>query len=74
MRFDQPLQSLRRVACGRATWKEGIPVYAKSGVGALEEWLADRGVKNLQALNQVLDKVAKPWWDVDGGKDQVQTN
>ncbi|MCH8911960.1 MAG: tagatose 1,6-diphosphate aldolase [Planctomycetes bacterium] len=62
------------VLCGRATWKEGIPVYAENGVNALEEWLADRGVKNLQALNQVLDKVAKPWWDVYGGKDQVQTN
>src|ERR1043166_8174393 len=26
------------VLCGRATWKEGIPVYAKQGVKALEDW------------------------------------
>jgi len=52
------------VLCGRATWKEGIPVYAKEGVKALEEWLADRGVKNIQALNAVLDKGAKSWKQV----------
>lgn len=51
------------VLCGRATWKEGIPVYAKSGVKALEDWLSDRGVQNIQALNKVLDKGAKPWAD-----------
>ena len=28
------------VLCGRATWKEGIPVYAKQGVKALEDWLS----------------------------------
>jgi tagatose 1,6-diphosphate aldolase len=49
------------VLCGRATWKEGIPVYAKSGVKALEQWLSDRGVQNIQALNKVLDQGAKPW-------------
>ncbi len=27
------------VLCGRATWKEGIPIYAKQGVKALEDWL-----------------------------------
>lgn len=51
------------VLCGRATWKEGIPVYAKSGVGALEEWLSDRGVQNIQALNKVLDAGAYPWFE-----------
>lgn len=49
------------VLCGRATWKEGIPVYAKQGVKALEDWLKDKGVKNIQALNAVLDKGAVPW-------------
>jgi tagatose 1,6-diphosphate aldolase len=49
------------VLCGRATWKEGIPVYAKSGVKALEDWLSDRGVQNIQALNKVLEQGAKPW-------------
>jgi len=60
------------VLCGRATWKEGIPVYAKQGVKALEDWLKDKGVKNIQALNAVLDKGAKPWYDVYGGKEKVQ--
>ena len=51
------------VLCGRATWKEGIPVYAKSGVKALEQWLSDRGVQNIQALNTILDKGASSIWD-----------
>lgn len=49
------------VLCGRATWKEGIPVYAKSGVAALERWLSDRGIQNIKALNAVLEKYAHPW-------------
>lgn len=53
--------SFNGVLCGRATWKEGIPVYAKSGVKALESWLSDRGVQNIQALNKILDQGAKPW-------------
>jgi tagatose 1,6-diphosphate aldolase len=61
------------VLCGRATWKEGIPVYAKSGVRALEDWLGDRGVKNIKALNDVLDRVAHPWFDKYGGKGKIQT-
>ena len=60
------------VLCGRATWKEGIPVYAKEGVKALESWLLDRGVKNIKALNAVLDKGAKPWHARYGGRDKVQ--
>ena len=39
------------VLCGRATWKDGIPVYAKQGVKALEDWLQDQGVKNINAVN-----------------------
>lgn len=52
------------VLCGRATWKEGIPVYAKQGVKALEAWLADRGVQNIEAMNTILNKGATPWWDI----------
>jgi len=48
------------VLCGRATWKEGIPVYAKGGVSALEDWLADKGVKNINAVNDAIQS-AKPW-------------
>lgn len=61
------------VLCGRATWKEGIPVYAKKGVKALEDWLKDRGVQNIQSLNKVLDGGAKPWYSVYGGKGKIET-
>lgn len=53
------------VLCGRATWKEGIPVYAKQGVKALEDWLADTGVKNINNVNARL-KPAKPWFGFYG--------
>ena len=48
------------VLCGRATWKEGIPVYAKNGVKALEEWLQREGVKNISAVNEAI-RPAVPW-------------
>jgi len=53
------------VLCGRATWKEGIPVYAKSGVKALEDWLQDQGVKNIAAVNEAV-RSAKPWYEKYG--------
>jgi tagatose 1,6-diphosphate aldolase len=49
------------VLCGRATWKDGIPVYAKQGLKALEDWLSTEGVKNINAVNEAI-KPAKPWW------------
>jgi tagatose 1,6-diphosphate aldolase len=68
---DQFTESLRMAAeagtdfsgvlCGRATWKEGIPVYGKNGVKALEDWLSTEGVRNIQAVNDAL-KPAKPWY------------
>lgn len=48
------------VLCGRATWKEGIPVYAKQGVKALEDWLSKEGVKNINAVNAAISS-AKSW-------------
>jgi tagatose 1,6-diphosphate aldolase len=53
------------VLCGRATWKDGIPVYAKRGVKALEDWLADQGVKNIKNVNDRL-KAASPWFSFYG--------
>ena len=53
------------VLCGRATWKEGIPVYAKQGVKALEDWLSKDGVKNIEAVNTAI-KGAKPWHKKSG--------
>lgn len=49
------------VLCGRAIWKEGVPVYAKQGLQALEGWLAGEGVRNITAVNNAL-RAATPWW------------
>lgn len=48
------------VLCGRATWKNGIPVYAKQGAKAFENWLKDEGVRNIENVNRAL-KAATPW-------------
>ena len=53
------------VLCGRATWKDAIPVYAKQGVKALEDWLNDQGVKNINNVNARL-KAASPWYSFYG--------
>ncbi len=49
------------VLCGRATWKEGMPIFAKHGVKALEEWLQREGVRNINAVNDAI-KTATPWY------------
>jgi tagatose 1,6-diphosphate aldolase len=48
------------VLCGRATWKDGMPIYATKGPKALEDWLSDQGVKNINAVNAALAG-ATPW-------------
>jgi tagatose 1,6-diphosphate aldolase len=48
------------VLCGRATWKDGIPVYAAKGLKALEDFLSTKGVENIEAVNAAL-KGATPW-------------
>jgi len=59
------------VLCGRATWQEGIPEYGKSGAAGLRGWLNNQGVRNIQALNAILARGAKPWWDFYGGKANI---
>jgi len=49
------------VLCGRATWKEGIPVYAKQGADAFRRWLETEGVKNIENVNEKL-KTATSWF------------
>jgi tagatose 1,6-diphosphate aldolase len=53
------------VLCGRATWKDGIPVYATEGAEAFRRWLETQGVKNIQAVNDCL-QAAVPWYSVYG--------
>jgi len=53
------------VLCGRATWKDGIPIYAKQGPPAFRAWLQDQGVKNINNVNDKL-KAATPWFGIYG--------
>ena len=69
--FDEALQlaaeagaTFSGVLCGRSTWKEGVPVFLNNGVSALEEWLNDQGIKNIQHVNARL-AAAKPWFACD---------
>ena len=48
------------VLCGRATWQEGVPVFVQKGAAALEDWLGEYGVKNIQNVNAHL-KAARSW-------------
>jgi tagatose 1,6-diphosphate aldolase len=51
------------VLCGRATWKDGIPIFAEKGEAAFREWLKNEGVKNINNVNQRLKK-ATPWFSI----------
>jgi len=53
------------VLCGRATWKDGIPVYAKEGAAAFRKWLETTGVQNIENVNSAL-KAATPWYPIYG--------
>ncbi|MEO6981931.1 MAG: tagatose 1,6-diphosphate aldolase, partial [Edaphobacter sp.] len=50
------------VLCGRATWKDGIAIYAKQGAKAFEDWLNTTGVENISNVNNAL-KSASSWHD-----------
>jgi tagatose 1,6-diphosphate aldolase len=53
------------VLCGRATWKDGMPVYAKQGAAAFRKWLETTGVENIENVNAAL-RSAVPWYSVYG--------
>ena len=53
------------VLCGRATWKDGIPIYAKQGAAAFRSWLETEGVKNINNVNSKL-KAATSWFSIYG--------
>jgi len=53
------------VLCGRATWKDGIPVYAKQGPAAFRAWLESKGVENIKNVNAALAS-ASPWFSFYG--------
>jgi len=51
------------VLCGRATWKDGIAIYAKQGAGAFRKWLETEGVKNIDNVNDKL-RAASSWHSI----------
>ncbi|MGC2210741.1 MAG: tagatose 1,6-diphosphate aldolase [Candidatus Korobacteraceae bacterium] len=53
------------VLCGRATWADGVPIFADKGLKAFREWLEVEGVKNIQNVNEGL-KTASPWYPIYG--------
>ena len=53
------------VLCGRATWKDGIPVYAKHGAAEFRKWLESEGVMNINNVNSRL-KASSPWYAAYG--------
>jgi tagatose 1,6-diphosphate aldolase len=58
------------VLCGRATWKEGIPIYAKQGANAFRDWLESEGVTNINNVNERL-KAATSWYSIYGVEQAV---
>jgi tagatose 1,6-diphosphate aldolase len=55
------------VLCGRATWKDGIPIFACKGPDAFRKWLETTGVENINNVNKAL-KAASPWYEKFGVK------
>jgi tagatose 1,6-diphosphate aldolase len=58
------------VLCGRATWANGVPVFAKQGEKAFVDWMKNEGVKNIQNVNERL-KAATPWFEAYGAKSEA---
>jgi tagatose 1,6-diphosphate aldolase len=55
------------VLCGRATWKDGISVYAKQGGSAFRTWLESKGVENIENVNKAIQP-ATSWHSYYGVK------
>ncbi len=49
------------VLCGRATWKDGIEVFALKGVEPFRQWLETKGVENISNVNKAVE-AASPWY------------
>ena len=62
------------VLCGRATWKDGIAIYARNGAGAFREWLSTKGVENIKNVNAALHS-ASSWYGFYGASspDKLRT-
>lgn len=51
------------VLCGRATWSGVVEAFALNGEDAAREWLRTEGKRNINTLNEVIDRTATSWHD-----------
>lgn len=51
------------VLCGRATWKNGVAPFVETGDAAAISWLMNEGKKNIESLNEVVNRTASSWHD-----------
>jgi tagatose 1,6-diphosphate aldolase len=54
--------SFSGVLCGRAIWQDGVTIFLQQGASALESWLHEQGVRNIQKVNSLL-AAAHPWFE-----------
>lgn len=60
------------VLCGRATWQDGVAIYAQHGAKALEDWLGTAGCENIARVNRALEG-AQSWHQlIDGQRIDAQ--
>jgi tagatose 1,6-diphosphate aldolase len=59
------------VLCGRAIWQDGVPVFVHQGAAALDDWLQEHGVPNIQNVNAHLT-AARPWFERIGPRASAQ--
>ena len=48
------------VLCGRATWQDGVSIFARQGKEVFTEWMNTQGVENIQNVNRALE-AATSW-------------
>jgi tagatose 1,6-diphosphate aldolase len=49
------------VLCGRATWQDGVSIFAKGGPVVFRVWLETKGVENIGNVNKAVE-AASPWY------------
>ena len=52
--------SFNGVLCGRATWADGVAIFAKNGETAFADWLNTQGLENIKNVNKALE-AASSW-------------
>ncbi|MFQ3544548.1 tagatose 1,6-diphosphate aldolase [Halobacillus rhizosphaerae] len=49
------------VLCGRATWKDGIRIFAEEGAESFHDWLKSDGMDNLKKVTEATKAAATSW-------------